>query len=417
MLNLPPSLLFTKTPTESHCSWTLRGLSPALSHQLSRMHECRQLSTSAGRHPPNDRGLGFGLRAQACDEVILFDMLSPVAPAATAQSAAADCVGIASCALNRAVMHYRALHCAHGTSTNAADVVQVSELRQWPALRELEAAAVRDTLLPFFRLTWVEAFEVLYSKGAAISAPPSDVKLHLLIQVRLPMLCLLLLSVGGGTKADMTCRECTLAGAMEVGASVSCVPIAELLRHRSHKVSQIVASEPSHRLHFANCSWLWLEVVSAHVLLACTAPPSSAAGHGACIIDAHGNPRGLVHLEAGHLDYAEMLCTSEPRGDSDACVGVQGTVVKGVPAGQLPAGAAGGGMDEISRMIVTRTVRARQQDSAVLLGTEALVCRTYPATVIAKCVPVAMGPSEASPFTRGLPIFEADRHACARCRA
>lgn len=108
------------------------------------------------------------------------------------------------------------------------------------------------------------------------------------------------------------------------------------------------------------------------------------------------------------MEYTEMLGTrSAPRGSAEVCVGVQGTVVKGVPAGQLPAGAAGGGMDEISRMIVTRLVRVRQQDSAVLLGTEALVCRSYPATVIAKCAPVATGHSGAS-------LFEADRHACAR---
>lgn len=97
-------------------------------------------------------------------------------------------------------MHGRAWRLAHSTSTTAAGVVQVSELRQLPALRELQAAAVRDTLLPYFRLTWVDAFELLYSKGAAISATPSDVKLHLLIQVRLRTLYLLLLSVGGGAK-------------------------------------------------------------------------------------------------------------------------------------------------------------------------------------------------------------------------
>lgn len=85
-----------------------------------------------------------------------------------------------------------------------------------------------------------------------------------------------------------------------------------------------------------------------------------------------------------------------------ACV--QGTVVKGVAAGQLHSGgaaAAGGGLEAISQMIVTRTVHSRQQDMAVLLGAEALVCSTYPVTVIAKCVP---SPCPTHPFRKCYPL-------------
>ena len=66
--------------------------------------------------------------------------------------------------------------------------------------------------------------------------------------------------------------------------------------------------------------------------------------------------------------------------------GVQGTVVKGVAPWQLEGGddVAVSGLDSISRMIVTRTVRAKQQDMGVMLGAEALVTRTFPLTVIAK---------------------------------
>lgn len=64
--------------------------------------------------------------------------------------------------------------------------VQVAELQQWPALRDVPAATVRDALLHHFKLTWVDAFEVLFSKGAAVSQDPGDVKLFLLVQVRPP---------------------------------------------------------------------------------------------------------------------------------------------------------------------------------------------------------------------------------------
>lgn len=62
--------------------------------------------------------------------------------------------------------------------------MQVAELQQWPALRDVPTATVRDTLLQHFKLTWVDAFEVLFSKGAAVSRDHGEVKLYLLVQVR-----------------------------------------------------------------------------------------------------------------------------------------------------------------------------------------------------------------------------------------
>lgn len=62
--------------------------------------------------------------------------------------------------------------------------VQVAELQQWPALRDVPKDSVRDSVMQHFKQEWIDPFRVLFTKGAPVSATPADVKLYLIVQVR-----------------------------------------------------------------------------------------------------------------------------------------------------------------------------------------------------------------------------------------